>query len=253
MTNKPVSINQIWAASGTLKTVAPAKYDQGWVLEVLDFGHMNTVQKELSEAIAHNNEQGINVHDTLTVYPQDAYVKAIDGHIYRANVASTGDDPTASIKWDKWGQEFDAGVTLPFYMVAAPLNYVQDVTINNHMLVADSSGGSTAGINNPIAAHSHVVNAHQHSTGGATLTTGQLPSFQLATGWGSQIPGPYGVQGTNNNLGSGGTLDSDNYNYLTSPIGSNQPHYHGNTGAVGAGTSVAYTPKHAKVIICTRQ
>lgn len=105
-TVKP-DLRRTWAAGAPSANVVdpdvttPGKFDEGWLAEVPPFEHFNFLQKLFTQGLAHNNEQGINVWDTNTVYPVDALVKGSDGIIYTAAVEQAGNDPVADggVNW----------------------------------------------------------------------------------------------------------------------------------------------------------
>ena len=88
MTTKPSQINRIWSETGTETDPGTAKYLTGWVVEKPPYQYMNFIQRVLTQAAKHNNEEGINKWDSSTNYPQNAYTKGSDGNLYKANAAN---------------------------------------------------------------------------------------------------------------------------------------------------------------------
>ena len=254
MTVKPSEINLIWASGGTTKTVDSSKYNLGWVLEVLDYGHLNTVQQNITQAQKHNNEEGINVWDAVTSYPQNAYTKDANGDIRRSNAANVNENPLTSGDWDLFGSEFEVDTTLVFYQGSAPLNYVQITNIHDFMMVVvQDAGGYTSGTYSPTTPHNHTIGPHAHGTSGASLTVDQLPPHNHYTGWGSAGGGPYGNNENGPvNWGTGAAIDQDNYDYLTSVQGNGNPHYHGNTSSTALSSDFSIATRFAAFILCKR-
>ena len=101
-TSKP-NLNRIWAESAPGSNIVdpdstnPGKFAAGWLAEVPPFEHFNFLQNLFTKGLAHNNEQGINVWDSITLYPVDAIVKGSDGNVYRSLSEQSGNDPISSI------------------------------------------------------------------------------------------------------------------------------------------------------------
>lgn len=99
-TSKP-NLNRIWAGGAPANnvidpdTTTPGKFDSGWLAEVPPFEHFNFLQKLFTEALAHNNEEGINLWDTNTTYSTSALAKGSDGNIYKSVSEQSGNDPVS--------------------------------------------------------------------------------------------------------------------------------------------------------------
>ena len=133
-------------------------------------------------------------------------------------------------------REFDPGTALVFYMNSAPTGWVTQA-INDRMLyVVSSGGGTTAGTDSPIAAHTHTTNSH-------ILTTNEMPSHyhqENANAW-MNASGSNGVPaGTGYFLNTVSTGRSSAY--YTGSEGNNASHSHGATGS-------SFAPKYATVVI----
>ena len=100
MTDKP-NLTRVWAKTapgGNVvdpDTVTAGKFAAGWQAEVPPFEYFNFIQKQVTEGLAHINEQGIAIWDTVTVYPVAALVKGSDGNIYKCSVSQSGNNPVA--------------------------------------------------------------------------------------------------------------------------------------------------------------
>lgn len=98
MTTKP-DLTRTWAASAPGGNVVdpdvttPGKFATGWVAEVPPFEHFNFLQKTMTQGLAHNNEQGVNVWDTDTTYPVGGIAKGSDGVLYECVTSQSGNDP----------------------------------------------------------------------------------------------------------------------------------------------------------------
>lgn len=97
-TNKP-NLSRVWASDAeSSKVVDPDttfadKYISGYTAEQPYYEHFNFLFNQFSAALAHNNEQGINLWDSETTYPIGAYAKA-NSSLYTAVSENTNIDPT---------------------------------------------------------------------------------------------------------------------------------------------------------------
>lgn len=99
-TAKP-DLTRVWASGAPGGNVVdpdvttPGKFAAGWLAEVPPFEHFNFIQKFITQALAHINEQGICEWDADTTYPIHSLVKGSDGEIYISNSEQSGNDPTS--------------------------------------------------------------------------------------------------------------------------------------------------------------
>jgi len=108
MTDKP-NLTRVWAKTapgGNVvdpDTVTAGKFAAGWQAEVPPFEYFNFIQKQVTEGLAHINEQGIAVWDDVTPYPVGGLAKGSDGNVYRALVSQSDNDPVTDdgTNWDK--------------------------------------------------------------------------------------------------------------------------------------------------------
>ena len=108
MTDKP-NLTRVWAGTapgGNVvdpDTVTAGKFAAGWQAEVPPFEYFNFIQKQITEGLAHINEQGIAVWDDVTTYPIGGLAKGSDGNVYKALVSQNDNDPVSDggTNWDK--------------------------------------------------------------------------------------------------------------------------------------------------------
>lgn len=102
--SKPTDINKIWAASGDVLAPSDTKISQGWSVEIPPRQYFNYIDGKQDQAIAHINQHGIAVWDTLTQYQANSsYTQGSDGRVYKAKQTNTNQDPvldTTNIYWD---------------------------------------------------------------------------------------------------------------------------------------------------------
>jgi hypothetical protein len=109
MTDKP-NLTRVWAGTapgGNVvdpDTVTAGKFAAGWQAEVPPFEYFNFIQKQITEGLAHINEQGIAVWDDLTTYPVGGLAKGSDGNLYKALVSQNDNDPVSDsgTNWIDW-------------------------------------------------------------------------------------------------------------------------------------------------------
>ena len=100
MTDKP-DLTRIWGEGAPSDnvvdpdTTTPGKFSNGWQAEVPPFEHFNFIQKQVTEGLAHINEQGIAVWDDVTTYPVGGLAKGSDGNVYKALVSQSDNDPVS--------------------------------------------------------------------------------------------------------------------------------------------------------------
>jgi len=108
MTDKP-NLTRVWAGTapgGNVvdpDTVTAGKFAAGWQAEVPPFEYFNFIQKQITEGLAHINEQGIAVWDDVTTYPVGGLAKGSDGNVYKALTSQNDNDPVSDggTNWDK--------------------------------------------------------------------------------------------------------------------------------------------------------
>lgn len=83
--NKPSSINKLWASGGNRATPTDAKIDTGWVEEIPPHEYENFLQNRQDQSIAHINQHGICMWDSVTEYQANrSIVQSSDGRLFKA-------------------------------------------------------------------------------------------------------------------------------------------------------------------------
>jgi len=138
MTDKP-NLTRVWAKTapgGNVvdpDTVTAGKFTSGWQAEVPPFEYFNFIQKQVTEGLAHINEQGIAVWDEVTTYPVSGLAKGSDGNVYKAIVSQSDNDPVSD-NGTNWIDELNSRVISVTSIAAmeaysAPAGYV--FSLNN--------------------------------------------------------------------------------------------------------------------------
>lgn len=94
---KPTDINKIWSASGDVLAPSDTKIAQGWGVEIPPRQYFNYIDGKQDQAIAHINQHGIALWDSLTEYQANtSYTQGSDGVIYKALVTNTNTNPVGT-------------------------------------------------------------------------------------------------------------------------------------------------------------
>lgn len=111
MTNisKPSDINKIWSAAGDNITPSDSKINGGWLTEIPPRQWFNWWQNKVDQSIAHINQHGVSVWDSVTEYQAGtSYTQGSNGKIYVAIQTHTNQNPVTDVSEVYW-----ADVTKP--------------------------------------------------------------------------------------------------------------------------------------------
>ena len=175
MTDKP-NLTRVWAKTapgGNVvdpDTVTAGKFAAGWQAEVPPFEYFNFIQKQVTEGLAHINEQGIAVWDEVTPYPVGGMAKGSDGNVYKALVSQNDNDPVSDngtnwIDWEVSNRVIRVTSIAAIEAYAVPAGYVFSLNANGRSgtfdvvagdfsteLAADTLNGLYIGLSdNPLA------------------------------------------------------------------------------------------------------
>lgn len=200
-TNKP-NLNRIWANEANPANIIdpdvgePGKFDSGWLAELPPFEYFNFLQQLFTQGLAHNNEQGINVWDTDTVYPKDAWAKGSDGEVYVALSQQSGNNPVSSpTKWKPLASKF---ISTPKQMkrkvFTSSTSFSIPAGVDNIFISVHAAGGGGGG-------------GDDGNTGGAG-NVGQNASNSVLTYLTNTITSNGGKGGQNVGLASYPTIDT---------------------------------------------
>jgi hypothetical protein len=214
--DKPTDLSRIWAEGapgGNVVDPGDVKFDAGWIAEKPPFQSFNFLQQLFTQAIGHNNEQGINLWDNQTVYPVGGLTKLASGVVYTCIQESEGNEPTASpLFWQ------------PFIPPAPDLsNFLENVDMQvfnaNGTFAANANraavlfigiggggGGGGVDISGPVVAAGGAAGAF-----GLTLLTGASATASRAItigsgGTGGTVAGTAGTTGGQTSIASVLTL-----------------------------------------------
>lgn len=101
--NKPNDLSTIWSSSGDLVKPTPTKIATGWEVEVPPRQWFNWLDNRQDQAIAHINQFGIPVWDSVTEYQGGrSFTTGSDGRVYRCVVTNIGNNPAADTAGTYW-------------------------------------------------------------------------------------------------------------------------------------------------------
>lgn len=108
---KPTDINKIWSSGGDIIAPSDTKIQGGWLTEIPPRQYFNYIDNKQDQAIAHINQHGIAVWDSVTEYQAGAsYVQGSDGYIYKARTTNTNIDPTTDVSFVNWTRAIIGGL-----------------------------------------------------------------------------------------------------------------------------------------------
>lgn len=140
--NKP-DVNKPFASGGSRVAPSETKIAQGWVEEIPPMEWQNFLQNRNDQFLAHINQRGIPMWDSVTEYQaQASYVMASNGVIYRAKQTNTNVNPlldTTNTYWE-----------IPFEQRGAAA--AVQTALNTHV----TNYGTLAGLTNISTARSNL-------------------------------------------------------------------------------------------------
>lgn len=105
---KPDNINIIWGTSALEIDISKpenSKIRQGWIQEKPPYQWENWLIREITKALAYQNQMGIPEWDENTEYQAGkSYVQGADGRIYKARTTNTGNNPSNNANPSDWKQ-----------------------------------------------------------------------------------------------------------------------------------------------------
>jgi len=91
---KPVDINKIWSATGDILAPPDTKISSGWQIEIPPRQYFNYIDNKQDQAIAHINQHGVAIWDTVTEYQANlSYTQGTNGTIYKCLKTNTNVNP----------------------------------------------------------------------------------------------------------------------------------------------------------------
>lgn len=206
------NVNIVWASGGLATPVDPAKQALGFVAEIPDYDTFNGMIKQISAYQKHNNQEGISLWDTTTIYPVNGLVKSpIDGNVYQAVNEHSGAAPVAVI-----GGAVNANWKIFVYPLAqipgrllnvqaftASGTYTPTPGMNSCIVKLGGAGGAGGGAPITIAGNVGLgAGGHAGAYGEGRFTAAQIGASQVVTIGAGGVPTTNaGGNGGNTSLG----------------------------------------------------
>lgn len=202
--SKPSDINKIWSASGDILAPSDTKISQGWGVEIPPRQWFNYIDGKQDRAIAHINQHGIAVWDSVTEYQASAsYTQGSDGNIYRAIQTHTNQNPVTDTTNTYWVKAFQGGLLNVRYFRAASTVYTPTPGTRYIIVKVQADGGGGGGTTSTAAGQAA---AGGPGTGGAyaeSLIRTNFSGVTITVGQGGTNPvGANGGSGTGASFGS---------------------------------------------------
>lgn len=123
--SKPTDLNKIWASGGDVLTPSDSKIGTGWEVEIPPRQWFNWLDNRQDQAIAHFNQYGVAVWDSVTEYQANkSYTQGpTNGTIYRCVSTHTNQNPETDLTNTYWQVAF-AGAGDFYTKAEADANYL---------------------------------------------------------------------------------------------------------------------------------
>lgn len=96
--NKPTGLNKIWASTGNIAVPTDSKIGTGWVEEIPPHEYENYIQNRQDLGIAHINQHGIAIWDSVTEYQANkSLVQGSNGKIYKSTTTHRNINPVTDV------------------------------------------------------------------------------------------------------------------------------------------------------------
>ena len=219
---KPSDINKVWSSGGDIIAPSDTKIASGWAVEIPPRQYFNYIDNKQDQAIAHINQHGISVWDSVTEYQAGkSYVQGSDGNLYKAVITSTNQDPTTDLVGTYWSKSLSGGLLSIKYFTTSG---TYTATPGTKFVVVELVGGGGAGGGAPATGTGL---ASVGGGGGA----GAYAVKTITSGFTGGITVTVGAAGIGNNGGTGGSGGTSPFGVVLSASGG--------TGGQAAGPSAS--------------
>ena len=104
---KPTDLSQVWCSAGDLIKPSTTKISTGWEIEVPPRQWFNWLDNRQDQALAHINQHGVPVWDSVTEYQAGkSLAMGSDGIVYRAISTSINQNPVTDTSHVYWSEAF---------------------------------------------------------------------------------------------------------------------------------------------------
>lgn len=160
---KPSDINKVWSSAGDIISPSDTKIQQGWSVEIPPRQWFNWLDNKQDQAIAHINQHGLSVWDTVTEYQANkSYVQGSNGNLYKALTTNTNINPTTD-----GGTNWQVIATLPLASTSQAQGWSNTASLLSPSLLNLALKGSNQSL---------VGNGYQKLPGGLIIQWGSVAS-----------------------------------------------------------------------------
>lgn len=101
--NKPSDLSLVWSSAGDVLKPSDSKIASGWSAEIPPRQWFNYIDNKQDQYIAHSNQHGIAVWDSITEYQAgSSYTQGSDGKIYFCLTTNVNQNPTTDTNNTYW-------------------------------------------------------------------------------------------------------------------------------------------------------
>lgn len=225
--NKPSDINKIWAAGGDIVTPADTKINNGWVEEIPPHEWENYLQNKQDLSIAHINQHGIAVWDSVTEYQAGkSYVTGSNGKIYLCITTNTNNNPVTDTSQTNWLDFMSSDVVVLTSSQTWTVPKILSMGFKKAKVTVVGGGGSGGSGTGPITTGTRGGGGGAGGTAIAYISLAGITSVPVVVGnggtrrVGSALTGDSGDPSSfNTTINASGGGAGTRYNSSTAPAG----------------------------------
>lgn len=169
--NKPNTLNKVFASSGVKTAPDDTKLAQGWIVQQPPYQQFNFIDNRQDQAIAHINQAGYPVWDSVTSYEANySWAMGSNGCVYACKVTNTNVNPVTDLSESYWKLILNRDSVITYSQTTA---YTRSLLTSGSAAAARTSlGFTTIGSNVGTASTTAAARTAIGMTGvGSTIVT----------------------------------------------------------------------------------